>query len=197
MGQIYPLARGSAPLMTAMLGIFILGESVSRLGFAGVALLACGVLLMAWRGGSRSQPPDRVALGYALFTAVMICGYSICDGMGARISGDPHAYSAALFVVDGVVWCGFAFWRAGPAAFQPLTTHFWPGLGGGALSVGAYWVAIWAMTKAPIPLVAALRESSVLFATAISIFLLGEKLTLARLAAVGLIVCGIAAIRLQ
>ena len=195
MGQIYPLARGSAPLMTALLSIFILGESISRLGFAGVALLGLGVLLMAWRGGAGGSP-DRKALGYAFFTAVTISGYSICDGMGARVSGDPHAYSAALFVVDGVFWSAFAYGRAGSAAFAPLRTHFWPGMGGGALSVGAYWVAIWAMTKAPIPLVAALRETSVLFGAAISVTILGEKLSAGRIAAVMLSLAGVAAIRL-
>ena len=196
MGQIYPLARGSAPLMTTIAGIFLLGEPVSSIGVAGIALLGAGVILMAWRGGAGGMP-DRKAVGFALFTAVMICGYSLCDGKGGRLSGDPHAYSAALFVIDGIIWCMFALWREGKPAFAPMRTHSLAGAGGGALSIGAYWIAIWAMTKSPIPLVAALRESSVLFAAVISIFILGEKPTASRFIASGLILAGIACIRLQ
>lgn len=197
MGQVYPIARGSAPLMTATASTFVLGEGVGLLAWAGIAVLASGVFLMSFRGGRDAARLDRRAVGYALFTACTICGYSLVDGVGARASGNAHAYSVALFVADGVVMVALALARRGPAVAVALVRNWKSAFIGGTLSLAAYWIAIWAMTVAPIAIVAALRETSVLFGAAIAVIVLREPLRLTRIAAAVMIVGGLALIRLQ
>ena len=93
LGQVYPLARGTAPLMTAGVTTLLLGERIGLSGWSGIAILAAGVLLLSLRGGRLLEPPDRRAVLFALFTALTICLYSVVDGIGARTAGNPHAYT--------------------------------------------------------------------------------------------------------
>lgn len=197
MGQVYPIARGSAPLMTTLVSTTVLGEAISPMGIFGIVLLACGVFLMSFRGGQDIARMNSRAVGFALFTAVTICGYSISDGTGARVSGNPHAYTVWLFIADGLMMGTLVLIRRGPKAYPAMAPFWIGGLIGGALSLAAYWIAIWAMTVAPIALVAALRETSVLFAAAIAVFVLKEPLRATRIAAAVVIVAGLALIRLQ
>ena len=197
MGQIYPIARGGAPLLTAGASLIVVGEPLSLQAGAGIAVLASGVALMSLRGARQHEPPDPAAIGFALATAVIICGYTLVDGLGARAAGDPHAYSAALFVIDGVPIVVFAVWRLGLSGLKPMRRFAGPGLAGGAMSLASYWIAIWAMTVAPIALVAALRETSVLFAAVIAVVILKEPFGPVRAAAAALMVGGILLIRLQ
>ncbi|WP_017787519.1 EamA family transporter [Aeromonas dhakensis] len=162
-GQIYPLARGSAPLVALLFGALLLGEVPGMVAVTGAVVLVSGVLLMAWRGGLRLAP---AALQAVLVTALFTASYTLSDGAGARSAGEPVP----------------AAWRSGAI--------------GGALSLLAYGIVIWAMTKAPIGLVAALRESSVLFAVLLSWGWLGEKLGRVRLLAALIILGGILLIRL-
>lgn len=197
MGQVYPIARGSAPLLTAAVGILFLGEPVSWLGVAGIMLLGLGIFVMSMKSAHDATHMDRKALLFALATAVTICLYTISDGKGARVSGDPGAYIVALFIFDGLFFTVFAWWMRGTSGLKPILGFIGPGLAGGAMSVGAYGIAIWAMTVAPIPLVAAVRETSVLFAAVIAVVILKEPLRMNRVAAAGLIVAGLLFIRLQ
>jgi drug/metabolite transporter (DMT)-like permease len=197
MGQVYPIARGSAPLMTATASATLLGEVLGWRAWLGIAVLACGIFLISLRGGRDIARIDRRALGFAFFTAVTICAYSIVDGTGARISGNAHTYTVWLFVCDGLMMAVFAPLRRGPGVFINMLRYWKSGLVGGALSFVAYWIAIWAMTVAPIAIVAALRETSVLFGAAIAVFLLGEPLRATRVIAALMIVIGLALIRLQ
>jgi drug/metabolite transporter (DMT)-like permease len=197
MSQVYPIARGGAPLLTAGASLLLIGEPLSLQAGIGIGVLGAGVVLMSLRGGRAHQAIDRLAVVFALATAVIICGYTLVDGMGARAAGDPHAYSTALFVIDGVPLVLFILWRDGVGGLTPLVRFAGPGAVGGALSLGSYWIAIWAMTVAPIALVAALRETSVLFAAAIAVVFLKERLGPARAAAALLIVAGLLLIRLQ
>ncbi len=190
MGQIYPIARGGAPLLTAGASLIVVGEPLSLQAGAGIAVLASGVALMSLRGARQHEPPDPAAIGFALATAVIICGYTLVDGLGARAAGDPHAYSAALFVIDGVPIVVFAVWRLGLSGLKPMRRFAGPGLAGGAMSLASYWIAIWAMTVAPIALVAALRETSVLFAAAIAVVVLKEPFGPVRATAAALMVGG-------
>jgi drug/metabolite transporter (DMT)-like permease len=196
MGQVYPIARGAAPLMTASVTAALLGERIGWLGWCGVVLLATGVLLMALRGGRTLARLDRRAVGFALFTAVTICGYSVVDGIGARLSGNANAYSLALFVGIGPVMAAYALVRSSGTAIMIMRRQPLVGLAGGALQLGSYAVAVWAMTVAPIALVAALRETSVLFGAVIAVALLKEPLRASRIGAAMLIVTGLALIRL-
>jgi drug/metabolite transporter (DMT)-like permease len=197
MGQVYPIARGTAPLMTASASTLLLGEALGFTGWVGIVVLATGVVLMSLRGGRDIASLDRRAVGFALFTAVTICGYSLVDGIGARTAGNAHAYTAALFVCDGLSMAAFALIRRGSGVIVDMGRNWKAGLIGGALSLIAYWIAIWAMTVAPIALVAALRETSVLFGALIAVVVLREPLRATRIAAALLIVTGLALIRLQ
>jgi drug/metabolite transporter (DMT)-like permease len=196
MGQVYPIARGGAPLLTAAASLVLLREPVALQAAVGIALLGAGVALMSLRGGRTHQAVDRVAIAFALATAVIICGYTLVDGTGARAAGDPHAYATALFVIDGFPLLLFIAWRDGRAGLRALTHFAGPGLVAGTLSFGSYWIAIWAMTVAPIALVAALRETSVLFAAAIALVILKEPFGPMRVLAAALIVTGLLLIRL-
>jgi drug/metabolite transporter (DMT)-like permease len=197
LSQVYPIARGAAPLMTALISTTVVGESIGLYGWVGILTLVAGVFLLSIRGGRDLARIDRRAVGFAFFTAVTICGYSLVDGLGARISGNPHAYAALLFVIDGFCMAILALWWRGQSLVADARIYWKTGLFGGALSIISYWIAIWAMTVAPIAMVAALRETSVLFAAIIAVFILKEPLRAARVVAALMIVCGLALIKLQ
>lgn len=197
LGQVYPIARGAAPLMTAGVATAVVGEHLSALGWGGIAALVSGVFLLSARGGRDLARVDRRAVGFALFTAVTVCGYSVVDGIGARASNNPNAYSLWLFFGIALVMLPYAWWRGGYAVL-PAMRAYWPrGLVGGAMQLLSYGIAIWAMTLAPIAMVAALRETSVLFGAAIAVVVLKEPLRAIRIVAALLIVCGLVFIRLQ
>lgn len=197
MSQVYPVARGSAPLLTALISVFFLHEPVTPLGGGGIAMLALGIFVMSLKSARDAAHMDRKALMFAGLTAVTICLYTLSDGSGARIAGDPAAYSAALFVIDGLALTLFTLWLKGARWFAPMLRHKTAGLAGGAMSCAAYSIAIWAMTVAPIPLVAAVRETSVLFGAAIAVVILKEPLRANRILAALFIVAGLVMIRLQ
>jgi drug/metabolite transporter (DMT)-like permease len=194
LGQVYPIARGAAPLMTAAASTVFVGEHLSISGWAGIAALATGVLLLSTRGGRGIVHLDRRAVGYALLTALTICAYSLVDGIGARASQNPPAYVAWLFLATVVVLVPYGLWRGMTSALH----RFWlRGLAGGALQAFAYGIVLWAMTLAPIAIVAGLRETSVLFGALIAVLVLKEPFRTARVGAVALIVCGLVLLRLQ
>jgi drug/metabolite transporter (DMT)-like permease len=196
MGQVYPLARGSAPLITASLSPLVVGETVGAMAFTGIALLAAGVILLSVRGGRELARIDARAVGFALLTAVTICAYSLVDGMGARLAGSAHAYSVALFAGIGPTMLGYALARDGRGVTAAMWDNRRIGLAGGALQFGSYAIAIWAMTLAPIAIVSALRETSVLFGAVIAVVILKEPLRPPRIVAAAMIVAGLVLIRL-
>jgi drug/metabolite transporter (DMT)-like permease len=196
MGQVYPLARGSAPLMTAIATAVVLGETLAAPGYAGIALLAAGVFLLSFRGGRAGAKLELRAVGFALFTACTICGYSVVDGIGARVSGNAHGYTVMLFLGDGLAMLAIGLVRRQATLVTAVASNWKPALVGGALSFLAYWIAIWAMTVAPIAMVAALRETSVLFGAVIAVVVLREPLRAGRIVAALIIVAGLALIRL-
>jgi drug/metabolite transporter (DMT)-like permease len=197
MGQVYPIARGTAPLLTALASPLIVGERVGLLAWAGILLLAGGVFLLSLRGGRDLAKLDRRAVVFALLTALTICAYSLVDGIGARLAGSANAYSVALFVGIGPVMVAYALVRSGPRVLSVMSRYWQTGVAGGALQLGSYGIAIWAMTLAPIAIVAALRETSVLFGALIAVVFLKEPMRASRIIAALMIVTGLVAIRLQ
>jgi drug/metabolite transporter (DMT)-like permease len=197
MGQVYPIARGSAPLMTAAVTALFIGERIGLFGWCGILLLVAGVMVLSLHGGRGLARLDRQAVGFALLTAVAICAYSVVDGVGARLAGTANAYSVALFVGIGPVMLVYALLRRGRELIPALGRHWGIGLAGGTLQLGSYGIAIWAMTVAPIAIVAALRETSVLFGAAIAVAFLREPLRASRVVAALMIVAGLALIRLS
>ena len=197
LGQVYPIARGSAPLMTAAVTSIFVGEKLSALGWTGIVALVAGVLLLSAHGGRHLAEIDRRAIGFALFTALTICAYSVVDGIGARLSANPNGYSVWLFIGIAMVMVPYALYRDGRDVI-PAMQRFWlRGFAGGALQVLSYGIAIWAMTAAPIAIVATLRETSVLFGAVIAVVVLKEPLRAVRIVAACLIVCGLVLIRVQ
>ena len=167
------------------------------MGWDGIVVLVSGVFLLSAHGGRELAQIDRRAIGFALLTAITICAYSVVDGVGARLSVNPNAYSAWLFVGIGIVMVPYALYRDGRDVIPAMQTYWRRGLAGGALQLLSYGIAIWAMTVAPIAIVATLRETSVLFGAVIAVVILKEPLRAVRIAAALLIVCGLVLIRLQ
>ncbi|MET3791588.1 EamA family transporter [Aquamicrobium terrae] len=196
LAQTYPLARGSAPLITTIGGVALIREVPGPFALAGILLLSAGTFLMSLRGGGRLAALNPAAVGYALTTSLFIAGYTLADGLGAREAHTALSYAAWLFVCDGIVATLLALVYRGRRLAQTLAVEWRLGLFTGLLSGGAYAIAMWAMTKAPIASVASLRESSILFAMAISVFALGEKMTAWRAASALFIVAGVVALRL-
>lgn len=193
--HVYPIARGAAPLITAVATLLLINESIGPAGFAGVCALCLGVFLMSLRGGRLAGFESR-AVGFALGSAMATAGYSLVDGIGARTNGSGPSFALWMFVGNMLVMQALALGVRGPAVYRPLRTT-WPTMvGGGLMSMTAYFIVIWAMTHAPIALVAALRETSVLFAGLISVLVLKEPLTRWRAAAALIIVAGVAMLRL-
>lgn len=197
LGHVYPIARGSAPLMTATATTVLIGEHLSALGWGGIVALVAGVFLLSAHGGRALAKIDRRAVGFALITALTICAYSVVDGIGARASGNSNAYTLWMFVGSALVLVPYALYRDGREVIPAMRFYWRRGLAGGAMQLLSYGIAIWAMTVAPIAIVATLRETSVLFGAAIAVVVLKEPLRPVRIAAALLIVCGLVLIRLQ
>jgi drug/metabolite transporter (DMT)-like permease len=198
LGQVYPIARGAAPLMTATMTTMFVGEQLGLYGWGGIVLLALGVLLLSLRGGRDLAKLDKQAVGFALATAISICAFSVVDGIGVRAAGPGRAasYTLVLFVGIAPTVVLYALWRRGRAVLPAMVPYWKIGLGGGALAVISYTIATWAMSVAPIAIVAALRETSVLFGALIAVLFLGEPLRAARVIAALMIVCGLVLLRM-
>ncbi len=194
LSRVYPIARGAAPMAVALAGAFILPDAVSAGQYGGIALLGLGILLMA--RGVFTGGEERRLLPFALGSAAATATYTLIDGLGARLSGDAVAYVAWVFVVDGLVFSlGMIALRG--REIVPRGGRAWAqGFSASAASYGAYAVSIWAMTVAPIAVVAALRETSILFAVLIGWLAFGERMDRMKALAAVLIVCGVILTRL-
>lgn len=195
MSQVYPLARGSAPLIVAVAGIFVLAEPLTATKFAAVCAIGLGVMLMSSQLGGGAAMSGK-ALVFALGTAAFTASYTMVDAIGAQRSGTASGFTLWMFVGDGALMTVYARFMRGRSLFAAMHGNLAGGVAAGVLSLGSYWIAIWAFTQAPIALVAALRETSVLFAMLIAVFWLGEKAGAQRWAAAALILAGIVMTRL-
>jgi drug/metabolite transporter (DMT)-like permease len=196
LSQVYPIARGTAPLITFIATWAIAGETVTNLGTLGILLLVGGIWLTA-RPGAQSIRLDGMTLLFALGTSGFIAAYTIVDGLGARLSGSASAYAGMLFVLDAAFMIAVALLTRGPSAFLQILPSWKSGTAGALLSAGAYWIVIWAMSLAPIAAVAALRETSILFVMLMSAVFLKEKVAGFRLLGATLIVLGAVALRVS
>jgi drug/metabolite transporter (DMT)-like permease len=197
LGQVYPIARGTAPLMTAILATLWLGEGLGSYGWAGIIVLASGILLLAFRGGRALERFDARSVGFALLTSLTITTYTLVDGIGARVSGSPLQYTVWLFLLSGGAMGIYGRLLVGQRLAGEFAANWKLAISGAALSTAAYAIAIWAMTVAPIALVAALRETSVLFAALLGTALLREPVLPARIAAACLVLVGVVLVRLR
>jgi drug/metabolite transporter (DMT)-like permease len=196
LSKVYPLVRGSAPLLTLALSLVFLDESVDASGIAGIVVLAAGIMSLALDGGWRVLAASPRGTLYAAATSVCITAYTLSDGLGARAAGNAHQYVLWLFFADSVPMLLMVLAIRGRALLAAARENWMAGVAGGALSIAAYWIVIWAFTVAPIPIVAALRETSILFAALIGMALLGEKMTRARALSIVMVLAGLALMRL-
>ena len=189
----YPLMRGVAPLIVTLLGVVFLGERPTATMLAGIALISLGILVIAWYAGGRHTP---AAAGWALGNAMIIAVYTLVDGAGARASGNAASYVVWLIFLEGLPYLAWIRATRGRPAFAYIASRWRRGIAGGAASLAAYGIALWAMTRAPVAVVAALREVSVLFAAGIGAIVLKEGFGWRRMAGAAAVVAGVAALRL-
>ncbi|MEO7338468.1 MAG: DMT family transporter [Caldimonas sp.] len=199
LGFAYPIMRGTAPLLVALCSGRLIGEHLPLGAWLGVAGISAGVLLIGLTRSTRETGSRGHALAYALANAAIIASYTFVDGIGVRTSGNALQYVALLFLLDGIPYFAIVMWqrRSDLAATTRYMKARWPvALLGSCASLGAYGIALWAMTRAPIASVAALRETSVLFAALIGVLMLKERFRLQRAIGTGAIVAGVMALRL-
>ncbi len=189
----YPLMRGTAPLLVTLLGVVFLRELPSPNIALGILLICSGIVGIAF--AQRHHHP-RAAVYWALANAAIIGVYTLVDGAGARASGNALSYVVWLTFLEGVFFLAWLRWRRGAPAVTYIARQWRRGLLGGFCSVAAYGIVLWAMTRAPVAAVAALRETCVLFAAIIGTFLLKEGFGIARLVGAASVVAGVAALKL-
>ena len=204
LGSTYPIMRGSAPLLVALGSTLLLGERLTSTAWLGIGAVTVGVLMVGLARPAETLHHGR-AIAYALANAVVIAGYTLVDGHGVRLSAGAGATAASyvvlLFVLDGIPYPTLVFLQRSRSARQAMLAYArrrWPlATLGGLASLGSYWIALWAMTRAPVAAVSALRETSVLFATALSVIVLKERFGLQRAGGAVVIVSGVVALRLS
>jgi len=193
--QIYPLARGSAPMVVAFVSVAFLGVTLQPIEILGVVTIGVGILsitLMRRADGQRNPRGAKLAL----MTGGFIAAYSLVDGMGARVAGTAMGFYGWLAVGNAALMAGLMALRA-PHQLRALRTDgkrvF---LLGGSASFSAFGLVIWGFTQAPIALVAALRETSIIFALLIGVFFLKERLSLGKVVSTAITLLGVALLRL-
>jgi phosphonate utilization associated putative membrane protein len=203
LGLTYPIMRGFAPLLVALGSGLVLGEAPTALAWLGIVGITLGVALVGLAHPGETLHHHK-ALAYAFSNALIIALYTFVDGKGVRdtvAAGHSAAsYVLLLFVLDGLPYPGLVWLRRNAAGRRGILAYArrrWPlaALGGSA-SIGSYAIALWAMTRAPVASVAALRETSVLFATLLGTWLLKERFGLQRAVGTVVIVGGVMALRL-
>ncbi|WMX46620.1 DMT family transporter [Streptomyces roseicoloratus] len=191
-GQMYPIARGTAPLVVTLLAAVFVGEVPGGGQLAGVAVASAGLTGLAlWGIRGKGARPHWPALLAAGATGLSIAAYTVVDGVGVRASGTPLGYIAWLMLLEGLVIPAYALHRRRGRLAAELRPYAARGLLGAALSVAAYALVLWAQTQAPLAPIAALRESSIIVGAAIGALLFKERFGGPRVAAAGLMVVGI------
>jgi drug/metabolite transporter (DMT)-like permease len=190
----YPIMRGLAPLIVSLCALAWLGEAPKPMVWAGVLLICGGVLSLGLAGFHWRE--SRVSLGWALANAVIIAAYTLVDAAGVRTAASPETYVVWLFVLDALPF-PLVVLLLKKNELLAYTGRFWlRGLFSGVLSAAAYGVVLWAMTRAPVAAVAALRETSVIFAALIGAWLLKEGHIARRIAGAATVAAGVIALKI-
>ena len=202
MSQTYPLMRGTAPLLVAVLSGPLIGESLDPAQWLGVVLICAGIWAMALRRRPSTENSLRRrrfrtsrATGLALLNASVIATYTLIDGAGSRASGAPATYTAWIFLFTAVPMLAVAITRRRTELIAFTRRQWWVGAVGGPANVGAYGLVLEAVTRAPVASVAALRETSILFATVVARYVLKERVDRYRVG--GTVVIAIGAVVLR
>lgn len=190
----YTIMRGSAPMLTALV-LCVMGVPLSLTGWGGVLLLCSGILTLALEQ-KFSHKASLKGILYSLRTSFVIMGYTLADGYGARASGNGVSYTCWIFFLNIFPLHIYVLSRYGKEYLRYLRKRAAVGISGGLAGLGSYGIAIWAMTVAPIALVAALRETSVIFGMIMAVLFLGEKLSVVRVLAILLVMGGAMILRM-
>lgn len=187
---VYPIMRGTAPVFTAILAIFLVNEALSPGSWIGIGAISCGILLLAANSRNNRLHPSH-PLAFGLLNAGVIVAYTLVDGVGVRQSGSTWGYVWWMFFLNGILMVALTLAILPKEAKRSLFKDQWKrNFVGGACTVGAYGITLWAMTHAPIAMVAALRETSVIFGTIIAALFLKEKFGPLRYLAAALVASG-------
>jgi drug/metabolite transporter (DMT)-like permease len=190
LSHVYPIARGLGPLLVALMSGGLVGEELAPLEMLGVALVSCGIGSLAFSHGLPRGGEWRPVI-YAALTGVTIACYTIADGLGARAAESAIGYIVWLNIVEGpwLLLFGVAVRRGGIVLY--LRRSWWRGLAGGIVATIGYGIAIWALSLGAMAHVAALRETSVIFAAAMGTLLLGERFGTRRIIAAAVVASGL------
>jgi len=188
LSQVYPIARGVAPLCVALGAWFFAGEVLPARSWYGIFLITAGIGLLFFARNKSST--NALAIGAALATGLMIAAYSIVDGLGARASGSVLGYIAWLFLLEWPFALGLLYYRRNLLTSIPVKIYL-IGFAGGVISALAYGLAIYAKTIAPMGAVSAVRESSVIIAALIGVVWFGERPWKLRVVAAVVVVGGV------
>ncbi|TRZ90896.1 MAG: EamA family transporter [Rhodocyclaceae bacterium] len=191
---VYPIMRGSAPAFSAVAAVFLLNELPSPGGWAGVVMISSGVILLAgdsWRAGT-FRPTSAI---FALANACVIVLYTLVDAQGARLSGQAFSYTGWMFLLTAALSSGVFLAVRGRRMLRQIHTGWRKGLLGGACTLASYGLALWAMTQAPVAAVAALRETSVVFAAIFAAVFLKETISRLRYLSILTVSAGAVAIK--
>lgn len=188
LSRVYPIARGAAPMLVMIVSLLFLPDVMGRWDYIGVIVLGAGIALMA--RGVFFNDESRRLLPFALGSALATAGYTLADGLGARVSGTPVLYVGWLMILSAVFYTPAVVALKGRRVMRAPLRAWGLGLVAAAASFAAYAIAIWAMTVAPLALVAALRETSILFAVLIGWIAFGERMDWQKGLAAALIVSG-------
>lgn len=186
---VYPIARGGAPLGTALVATAAIGEHLSAGAWIGIGLLSGGILFLTLDSRKLGGTQPR-AVGIAATNALVIIIYTIVDGIGVRLAGGAAAYIAWMLALTAVPLLAYAYARRRTELLRVAAIEWPRALAGGASTVGSYGLALWAMTQAPVALVAALRETSVIFGTVMATVFLRERFGARRYLAASMVAAG-------
>jgi len=188
--KVYPIARGTAPIFIVVLSLLLFDVNISKIVLMGILVISFGIIILGFHNIKTFK--NNSAVVYALGTGLFISCYSITDGYGGRISASPLNYTAWLMILNAVFFSILLTIMKKPGVVKKVFSEgkkiFFIG---GTLSYTVYGAIVWAFTQAPVPLVAALRETSIIFALLIGTFFLKEKFTFLKTAAVLTIFLGV------
>ena len=196
LSQVYPIARGSAPLLVAVGAALFANEQLSIAGLAGIFIISAGTISLVWGSGLRMSAEKRSII-FALLTGLMIASYTIIDGIGVRLSGNPASYIGWLFILSPLPIASIAMLRRRGDAIVYIRKNWKLAVLGGGLNLGSYGLSIWALNLAAMAHVSAMRETSVIIAALIGTQLLGESFGKRRILAAMVVAIGVVLITLQ
>jgi drug/metabolite transporter (DMT)-like permease len=195
LGQIYPISRGMGPLLVTIVSIYWLGDKLPGPVLFGIIVVIIGITSLAFRGNTVSIFHTLRPVLLAIATGVFIAAYTISDGLGARLAGSPHGYVLWMMVIDTIIFVPVIGYLRREKLKTFSAADWLYGLGCGVMALIAYWLFVWAMTMAPIAPLAALRETSVIFAALIGAIFLKEPFGKWRILAAIMVTAGVVLMR--